>query len=544
MHQQDFSGDPPGTGSRKAAFHYRAGSSGGSPASPAAGDDNPTQAGSSSPALHHQAASAQVKKKSGFQITSVTSAQINVSGNNSLADDTESYDDMDESHAEDLSSSDAPDVSAPRAADAGAPPRSSSDEALNSLHGVDSPGVASPNEPRHPHAIARGSQQHGAMVNGMQHHHHHHYCPQQHLHHSDGSGGGELSLAGSAPAAPSSQPQRDNNPAGGTNQPFAAGGAAVEPQPQGAANLSDASAVAPPPGPAGSDHTGSSGPVGPAGRGAGPSAAQSQHAPTQTVTGSRFRVVKLDTNSEPFRKGRWTCTEYYEKEAPPPAAAEAPRGAEGAAEAEGGPGQDFTSPQALQSPPQGPAQAVPPQEAVGGASPSVMSHQAVPQGGYPAPQPHSGVRQPDFIQPTAPFQTQVQPPPPHASVGVSVTPTPAQGGPPAPASFGQPQTRPAQQVQPSSAYGTPYVPLTADLVKSHLMYAVREEVEVLKEQIKELIERNAQLEQENNLLKNLASPEQMAQFQAQVQTGGSPTGAAQPPVGGPAGATQSSGPSA
>uniref|UniRef100_H2LDJ2 TSC22 domain family protein 1 n=1 Tax=Oryzias latipes TaxID=8090 RepID=H2LDJ2_ORYLA len=69
-----------------------------------------------------------------------------------------------------------------------------------------------------------------------------------------------------------------------------------------------------------------------------------------------------------------------------------------------------------------------------------------------------------------------------------------------------------------------------DLVKSHLMYAVREEVEVLKEQIKELIERNTQLEQENNLLKTLASPEQMAQFQAQVQTDGSPSSAGQPPV--------------
>ncbi|XP_078265508.1 TSC22 domain family protein 1 isoform X2 [Rhinoraja longicauda] len=59
-----------------------------------------------------------------------------------------------------------------------------------------------------------------------------------------------------------------------------------------------------------------------------------------------------------------------------------------------------------------------------------------------------------------------------------------------------------------------------DLVKSHLMYAVREEVEVLKEQIKELVERNSQLEQENNLLKTLASPEQLAQFQAQLQTTG------------------------
>lgn len=67
-----------------------------------------------------------------------------------------------------------------------------------------------------------------------------------------------------------------------------------------------------------------------------------------------------------------------------------------------------------------------------------------------------------------------------------------------------------------------------DLVKSHLMYAVREEVEVLKEQIKELIERNSQLEQENNLLKNLASPEQLAQFQAQVQSSLSPPSAQQP----------------
>ncbi|XP_067299458.1 TSC22 domain family protein 1 isoform X4 [Pseudorasbora parva] len=86
-----------------------------------------------------------------------------------------------------------------------------------------------------------------------------------------------------------------------------------------------------------------------------------------------------------------------------------------------------------------------------------------------------------------------------------------------------------------------------DLVKSHLMYAVREEVEVLKEQIKELIERNSQLEQENNLLKNLASPEQLAQFQAQVQTGSPPassTQGAQPPAPPAQLASQNSGPSA
>jgi len=39
------------------------------------------------------------------------------------------------------------------------------------------------------------------------------------------------------------------------------------------------------------------------------------------------------------------------------------------------------------------------------------------------------------------------------------------------------------------------------------MYAVREEVEVLKEQIKELIEKNSQLEYENSILKAAASQE-------------------------------------
>ncbi|XP_073700675.1 TSC22 domain family protein 3-like [Garra rufa] len=51
-----------------------------------------------------------------------------------------------------------------------------------------------------------------------------------------------------------------------------------------------------------------------------------------------------------------------------------------------------------------------------------------------------------------------------------------------------------------------------DLVKSHLMYAVREEVEVLKEQIKELYERNSVLERENAVLKSLANTEQLTQL--------------------------------
>ncbi|XP_039089425.1 TSC22 domain family protein 3 isoform X3 [Hyaena hyaena] len=59
-------------------------------------------------------------------------------------------------------------------------------------------------------------------------------------------------------------------------------------------------------------------------------------------------------------------------------------------------------------------------------------------------------------------------------------------------------------------------PLWQDLVKNHLMYAVREEVEVLKEQIRELVEKNSQLERENTLLKTLASPEQLEKFQSRL----------------------------
>nr|AAH77168.1 Tsc22d2 protein [Danio rerio] len=55
-----------------------------------------------------------------------------------------------------------------------------------------------------------------------------------------------------------------------------------------------------------------------------------------------------------------------------------------------------------------------------------------------------------------------------------------------------------------------------DLVKSHLMYAVREEVEVLKEQIKELYERNSVLERENAVLKSLANNEQLTQLTTQI----------------------------
>ncbi|XP_011482391.1 TSC22 domain family protein 1 [Oryzias latipes] len=751
MHHQDLSGESSGSGSRKTSFHFRRGSSG-APASPAAAaggggtpaEDSPAQAGSSSPALHHQSQGpgTQMKKKSGFQITSVTSAQISVSGNNSLADDTESYDDMDESHTEDLSSSDLLDVSVSKATDKGVPERSSSDETLNSLHGVDTPGLVSPNEPLQPHSILQGAQHHSSLVNGAVHHP---YYPQtSHHQRSDSLGGAEPSLptlpvqplASSSPSLLSKAgPSPTQRPVALDNSKVVAGqqltplvGTFAETNIKGGVCIPGSSA-----GPAAPSTLSGLEPGQPASSAAaaapGPAhGTQTQHIHTQTATGSRFRVVKLDTNSEPIRKGRWTCTEYYEKEIPHAAPSEGPKAAETAAEPEVGnagispaipavqplhnlqpyqpQGQDFTSPQAMQSPPQAPQTAplsyISPQEVVGSvhlqkpvsiaavpaAAPktdgsltpllipqqfpyAVDPQQVQPQGGYPPPQLHAGgvvapgnIRQPDFIQPTAPFQTQVQPPLPHSTAGIPVTPgvaVPPQqpvsitqqlslhGQPPqpAPAAFAagqlQPQIRPpsAGAVPVAPSHGSPYMtalqadlkPLLAsgvsiphvpaggssvkssqledaqrlllqhqgllglprlgavvaavgdgaaegvgslahmgmsaeasafmvaaglrsqhaegeddsssgigvvaidnkieqamDLVKSHLMYAVREEVEVLKEQIKELIERNTQLEQENNLLKTLASPEQMAQFQAQVQTDGSPSSAGQPPV--------------
>ncbi|CAB1417576.1 unnamed protein product [Pleuronectes platessa] len=229
----------------------------------------------------------------------------------------------------------------------------------------------------------------------------------------------------------------------------------------------------------------------------------------------------------------------YEKEVPPPAMSEAPKVAELAADTEAAtagispgvpavqpphtlqpyqrPSLDFTSPQAMQSPPQGLAQTTPltyvsPQEVMGGAHmpkpvapvtlPTATSqlsggqplplipqqlpyavdpNQAQTQGGYPAPQLHAGVgtqgsvRQPDFIQPTAPFQTQVQPPLPHGT-GIPITPVPGVSAQPAVSITqqlphqGQPQNLPSQPLphqQPRSTapfahtHGTHYMPLTA-----------------------------------------------------------------------------------
>ncbi|NXY66826.1 T22D3 protein, partial [Callaeas wilsoni] len=61
-----------------------------------------------------------------------------------------------------------------------------------------------------------------------------------------------------------------------------------------------------------------------------------------------------------------------------------------------------------------------------------------------------------------------------------------------------------------------------DLVKSHLLLAVREEVEALREQIRELSERRTALERENCLLRALATPQQLARLRSPQPPGPSP----------------------
>uniref|UniRef100_A0A8C4RVF9 TSC22 domain family member 1 n=1 Tax=Erpetoichthys calabaricus TaxID=27687 RepID=A0A8C4RVF9_ERPCA len=327
---------------------------------------------------------AQIKKKSGFQITSVTPAQISASTNNSIAEDTESYDDLDESHTEDLSSSEILDVSS-RATDMGGPERSSSEETLNNFHEAETPGAVSPNQPLLPHHISQQQLPQNVMVNGSlhPHHHGHHHHHGLHHHHQPPAPHGILPSAihpvvCNAPAVTTSSPSAAA--ATTTTTTAAAAAATTSAHPKlpssgaisenatvvgtslsmpsnvniavlGLMNLNTGSALSGTssqnvnvlqqqgPGTALNTNvvmgvvTGSATPVlisgttsnlgsasavpvnAPAMVGTVPSG---QHLPSTTATtaSSRFRVVKLDSSSEPFRKGRWTCTEYYDKEAP------------------------------------------------------------------------------------------------------------------------------------------------------------------------------------------------------------------------------------
>lgn len=173
------------------------------------------------------------KKKSCFQITSVTQAQVAAS---SVTDDTESLDDPDESRTEDVSS-EIFDVSR---ADIDACERSSSEENLNIV-----------GDPQESHAHS------AAPLNGV-------------LSYKNVGAGRvtPLNLGGSVPVPV-------------TAQAFVA---AIHPL----TFISSPSTAS-----------------------VSPSVAHT--APVSTSCSSRFRVIKLD-HGEPFRRGRWACTEFYERD--------------------------------------------------------------------------------------------------------------------------------------------------------------------------------------------------------------------------------------
>lgn len=176
------------------------------------------------------------KKKSCFQITSVTQAQVAAVG---AADDSESLDDPDESRTEDVSS-EIYDVS--RAEYEPACDRSSSEEALNNVGEAEVSAVVPSNAPQ--------AGQSELVCNPV----------------------GDVRKTGVSGSSPVGQ----NSPTGLplTTQPL---GVSVS------------------------------------------TSAVTSSAPHSTVScSSRFRVIKLDHGTgEPFRRGRWTCTEFYEKDSDP-----------------------------------------------------------------------------------------------------------------------------------------------------------------------------------------------------------------------------------
>ncbi|XP_067419257.1 TSC22 domain family protein 1 isoform X3 [Emydura macquarii macquarii] len=324
-------------------------------------------------------AGAQMKKKSGFQITSVTPAQISasMSSNNSIAEDTESYDDLDESHTEDLSSSEILDVSLSRATDLGEPERSSSEETLNNFQEAETPGAVSPNQPHLPqqHPPLPHHPQQSVVINGNVHphhgHHHHHLHHHHHGHHHPSHPGvGSTPASGGPPPSPSFRKlsttgSSDNvittapvSAASSTGTPASVlsnirttstpGNIGVSPV-TGTSTLSNMGGGSPSMTSSmlgnininlsnitttGNIHalSGTSSNVNVnilSGVGNGTSASSniinnvtnptagmavgsSQQQPAAGT--SRFRVVKLDSSSEPFKKGRWICTEFYDKE--------------------------------------------------------------------------------------------------------------------------------------------------------------------------------------------------------------------------------------
>uniref|UniRef100_A0A0F7Z1T9 TSC22 domain family protein 4 n=1 Tax=Crotalus adamanteus TaxID=8729 RepID=A0A0F7Z1T9_CROAD len=307
--------------------------------------------------------------------------------------------------------------------------------------------------------------------------------------------------------------------------------------------------------------------------------------PTGCVSGSRFRVVKLDHGlGEPYKRGRWTCRDFYEQEMDYHVvgrladSARQPQSLDSRLEVAGllaKPSSPFSPPMPRQGRPCLQSLLVLP-----GATAS--AHQARSLGGglpvlRPGRTPPSAAslqspRVAAETRPLAPEEGAQEPgdPPPLGTIPLvrvegqllpkSVTqlipreteerqkilPRETRSRPSSPAPllfreasphrrtsdpFGVARFNLARSVfgmgaghdsDDDSGSNSSMIAIdnkieqAMDLVKSHLMFAVREEVELLREQIKELSERNAALEQENSLLRSLAGAEQTGPFPAQL----------------------------
>ncbi|NWW07031.1 T22D3 protein, partial [Oreocharis arfaki] len=186
-------------------------------------------------------------------------------------------------------------------------------------------------------------------------------------------------------------------------------------------------------------------------------------------SGSRFRLVRLLSPGEVLRRGRWLCRDFYERDA-------SPRG--------GGGGGGGRVPVSLDAPR---AIAAPHQPRSLGAFAQLVQQALPPK--PPSPRPGGGAE----LRAVSVCLSNTILVPLHPSAGSGVTAIDNK------------------------------IERAMDLVKSHLLLAVREEVEALREQIRELSERRAALERENRLLRALATPQQLARL-GSPQPPGPPSG--------------------
>ncbi|XP_063281353.1 TSC22 domain family protein 2-like [Prinia subflava] len=171
-------------------------------------------------------------------------------------------------------------------------------------------------------------------------------------------------------------------------------------------------------------------------------------------SGSRFRLVRLLSPGEVLRRGRWLCRDFYERDASP----------------RGGGGGGGRVPVSLDAPRAVPA---PHQPRSLGAFAQLVQQALPPK--PPSPRPVGGAEL-------------------SVRLGLAGEESEDEGA-------GSGVTAIDNKIERAM-----------DLVKSHLLLAVREEVEALREQIRELSERRAALERENRLLRGLATPQQLARL--------------------------------